>query len=231
MAQANDRSVNAYCYRCGFKGWAPGPQLSLAERLAANQHMAAADLAHAKVELPMPQVHDLREWPPEAVLWLLKAGLGAPEIARLGAYYHPDTDRVVLPVLEAGVPVFWQARAVLKGRIKYLSPPTGRDKLVPRYGSGAEVVLTEDLLSAFKVGQVGEAWSLMGTNANPVLIGALLKRGTRVAIWLDPDPAGIRAAQVVLKKLKAYGLQVRRIRSARDPKLHTFEEIKEYLCE
>lgn len=223
--------TSAFCFRCGFQGWAPGPKLSLQERLAAAERLASADVSvGSSVVLPEPREYDLRKWPPAAALWLLKAGLGAPEIARLGAYYHPETDRVVLPVMEAGVPVFWQARSVTGRLPKYLSPPVGRDKLLPRYGSGDLIVLTEDLLSAFKVGCVAEAWCLMGTHANPRLIAGLLERGAPVAIWLDPDAAGRHAAQKVHKQLTAYGIEVRRIRSERDPKLHTFDQIKEYLC-
>lgn len=233
LLSRDTKGFNAWCFRCSDSGWAPAPKLTLAERLEAAKRAAAADLRAASrpgVLLPEPQVHDLREWPPHSVLWLLKAGLGAPEIARLGAYYHPDTDRVVVPVLEGTDVVFWQARSTTGRNPKYLSPQVARDKLLPRYGSGDTITLTEDLLSAFKIGQVAEAWCLMGTHANPRLIAGLLKRGAPVAIWLDPDAAGRHAAQRVHKQLTAYGIEVRRIRSERDPKLHTYDQIKEYLC-
>jgi DNA primase len=174
-------------------------------------------------------VHETALWPAAARLWLYRAGLGAPEIGRLGAYYHPDTDRVVLPVLEAGEVVFWQARAYDDRQPKYLSPPVDRSTLLPRYGSGSTITLTEDLLSAFKIGLVSEAWCLMGTFANSRLIAELLQRQAPVRIWLDPDTPGQRAAAKVFKQLKAYGIEARVIRSERDPKLHTFDQIKEYL--
>lgn len=230
LLSRDTKGFNAWCFRCNEPGWAPGPKLSLAERLEAAKRLASADLAASSVALPEPQVHDIREWPPAAAVWLLKAGLGRPEIARLGAYYHPDTDRVVLPILEGSAPVFWQARSVTGRLPKYLSPPVGRDKLLPRYGSSDTITLTEDLLSAFKIGLVAEAWCLMGTHANLRLIAALLERKAPVALWLDPDAPGRHAAQRVHKQLTAYGIEVRRIRSERDPKLHTFDQIKEYLC-
>lgn len=231
LLSRDTKGFNAWCFRCSDSGWAPGPKLSLQERLAVQKRLAGADASvGSSVVLPEPRVYDLKDWPPAAALWLLKAGLGAPEIARLGAYYHPETDRVVLPVLEACTPVFWQARSVTGRLPKYLSPPTGRDKLLPRYGSGDLIVLTEDLLSAFKVGCVAEAWCLMGTHANPRLIAGLLERGAPVAIWLDPDAAGAAGARKVFKQLTAYGVQARVLRSERDPKLHTFDQIREYLC-
>lgn len=219
---------SAWCFRCNDQGWAPGPKLSLAERLAEAARQVHHDsLARRDCSLPEPRVLLGREWPSEAALWLLKAGLGWPEIARLGAYYHPPTNRVVLPVLDGPDAVFWQARSI-DGRLpKYLSPPVDRSTLLPRYGAASSIILTEDLLSAFKVGIVGEAWCLMGTYANARLIAGLLERQAPVAIWLDPDAAGRKAAGKVLKQLSAYGIEVRVIRSERDPKLHTFDEIKE----
>ena len=70
----------------------------------------------------------------------------------------------------------------------------------------------------------------MGTHASPKLLAGLLQRQAPVAVWLDPDGAGRRGAAKVLKQLQAYGIEARVIRSERDPKLHTFDQIKEYLC-
>jgi DNA primase len=219
---------SAWCFRCNDSGWAPGPKLSLAERVAEARRAAAADESVGRsCRLPEPSDMLVTRWPLDARVWLHKAGLGAAEIARLGAYYHPPTNRVVLPVYEAGELVFWQARSIDKRLPKYLSPPVDRSTLLPRYGSAEQIVLTEDLLSAFKVGLVGEAWCLMGTYANARLIAGLLERKAPVAIWLDPDAPGRKAAAKVRKQLSAYGIAARVIRSDRDPKFHTFDQIKE----
>lgn len=231
LLSRDTNGYSAWCFRCSDSGWAPGPKLTLTERVEAARQMAAADASvGARVELPAPQVYDPREWPLEARVWLYKAGLGGPEIARLGAYYHPETQRVVLPVLEDGALVFWQARSVNGRHPKYLSPQVNRAKLLPRYGSGDFITLTEDLLSAFKVGLVAEAWCLMGTHANPRLMAGLLERRAPVRIWLDPDGPGQAAAQKVHRTLTAYGIHSRIVHSERDPKLHTLDQIKDYLC-
>jgi hypothetical protein len=231
LLSRDTKGFNAWCFRCSDSGWAPGPKLTLAERLAAAQRLASADTsARVGVELPTPQVFDLREWPLSSRVWLHKAGLGGPEIAKLGAYYHPPTDRVVVPVLEGGNVVFWQARSTTGRLPKYLSPPVARDKLLPTFGRSTIIILTEDLLSAFKLGLVAEAWCLMGTHANPRLIAGLLERRAPVRIWLDPDGPGRAAAQKVNKQLTAYGIEVSVIRSTLDPKLHTFDQIREYLA-
>jgi DNA primase len=180
-------------------------------------------------------VHDVSEWPTKAALWLYKAGLGRPEIARLGAYYHPPSDRVVLPILDgSGAPVFWQARAPDKRQPKYMAAEVDRSLLVPKWGLAACPTLTEDILSAFKVGLVAEGWALMGTSASDALVNQLLTRNKHdnaayVNVWLDPDAPGQRAASKVCKRLQAYGLTVRNIQSPKDPKLMTLQQIKEIL--
>lgn len=180
--------------------------------------------------LPLPAVCDVAAWPSGAALWFYKAGLGRREIGELGAYYHPPSDRVVLPVLEAGVPVFYQARAYQKGRLpKYLGPTPRPPKLLPRWGRAENPTLTEDILSAAKVGLVAEGWAVLGTSVSDHMIAMLLKRGVPVNVWLDPDAAGRRGAAKIIKQLRAYGMTVRNIVSTRDPKLMTRGEIKEIL--
>lgn len=186
----------------------------------------------------MPRVSAVSEWPDRAALWLYKAGLGAYEIAQLGAYYHPPSDRVVLPVLDgSGTPVFWQARAVDNRQPKYMAPSVDRSRVLPRWGQAPSPTLTEDILSAFKVGLVGEGWALMGTRVSAHVLALLLARGCSVNVWFDNDlppkfpvNRGQIMASRVMKQLRAYGIPCRNIVSEKDPKLHTRAEIKEYLC-
>jgi hypothetical protein len=233
IVNRDDGGYHAWCYRCNDKGWEPAPQESLAEKLERLRRLRAGDLAVSAAptgELPMPQVRDVPEWPDGAKLWLYKAGLGREEIGSLGVYYHPPSDRVVVPVLDGGVPVFYQARAYQKGRApKYLGPTPRPPKLLPRWGSFVVPTLTEDMLSAIKIGTVAEGIALLGTRISDHTLAYLLKRGTRVNVWTDPDPAGRKAARTIGNQLRAYGIEVRDILSPRDPKLHTRAEILEYV--
>lgn len=145
-------------------------------------------------------------------------------------YYHPPSDRVVLPVLGPSGPVFYQARAYQPGRMpKYLGPTPRPPKLLAAWGSAPVPTLTEDILSAMKIGLVAEGWAVCGTHISDHMIACLLKRGGRCNVWLDPDAAGRKGAAKYGKQLRAYGLEVRDILSTKDPKLHTLGEIKEYL--
>lgn len=128
-------------------------------------------------------------------------------------------------------PAYWQARA-LDGRFpKYIGASFRPPSLIARWGSAPSPTLCEDILSAYKVGLVGEGWAVMGTSIPSSYIAELMRRRVRVNVWLDPDAAGRRAAAKYRKQLQAYGLDVNDILSTRDPKLHTRAQIKEYLDE
>lgn len=126
--------------------------------------------------------------------------------------------------------MFYQARAFQKDRFpKYLGPTPRPPKLMPAWGSFAVPTLTEDMLSAMKIGLVAEGWAVLGTRVSDHQVSELMRRGGRCNVWLDPDAAGRRGAGKIIKQLRAYGLEVRDILSERDPKLHTRDEIKEYV--
>lgn len=221
---------SAWCFRCHDKGWHPKPPPTLAERLANRQTQAAADATiEADPRPPQPANFDVASWPLAARVWLFKAGLFVEDIAKLGAYYHPRTRRVVLPVFEGDRLAFWQARCVEGDGPKYLSSPVPKGSVVPRYGAGRAVTLVEDILSAFRVGMEGEGWSLMGTELSTQVLSKLLQDGRPVQLWLDPDDAGQSAAATILRTLENTGIKCRNIISDKDPKLLSRAEVRR-LC-
>ena len=221
--------VTAHCFRCDGRGFHAEQEnfQDKLNRIAAErnaEHVAAA--SHA---LPEPRVYDLKLWPRDAALWLYKSGFSPSMIDRLGAYWCPDLGRVVLPIMKDGHAVFWQARAIER-KPKIILPKRRRDGLVAKYGVGDTLVLCEDILSAFKVGQVTEAWSLLGTSLNPAPLAEILYRGCDVIVWLDGDKPGQDAAAKILKTLRAHGIAVRNIVTEKDPKKYNRALIEEQLC-
>ena len=228
----NPDKYSAYCHRCGPQApeWKPLP--TLAERAAkAKEQRDAEDLVAADRRPPQPAVYDLDEWPPEARLWLFKAGMSRSEIAAGGFYYHPPTRRVVVPVVVAGSLVYWQARQIFGSNgAKYLSMPGGRERCVPLFGAGPGVVLVEDLLSAYKIQTAGfRSLCLMGTKLLPLLWEFLLNEDD-ITIWLDPDGAGRDASREIRAKLQLVGKSCRDICTLRDPKFHSKREIQAILA-
>jgi len=224
----------AYCFRCDDRGWVSKPSPSLAERIAQRKAQAAQDASiSATVALPEPINTDVASWPPSAAAWLYRAGIGKPEIAQLGAYWHSTSGRVVIPIVEGEDIVYWQARDPewKRGtkRPKYVNPPIDKSALVARYGTGNELVLTEDILSAFRVGQITEAWALLGTNLTDAVMARSIATHKPVAVWLDPDTAGRKAARSIAKQLEVCGVYTRLIQSEKDPKLLSRREIETVL--
>lgn len=227
-----DTGWRAYCHRCSDTGFEPHPQESLQEKLERLEQQTAVEAyVQEDVRPPRPAEHDVTKWPLHAKVWLYKAGLSNVDIKQIGAFYHETTDRVVLTVRsQSGDTVYWQARATQPGRSpKYLNPRVDRSHLVAKYGTGHSITLTEDILSAYRVGQVTEAWGLLGTRLPEYILAELIQINKPVIIWLDPDEPGQKAATKISRQLRAFGLDVRSIVSPKDPKLLTNKEIQAWL--
>lgn len=238
----SEDGYSAWCFRCNERGWQPPERESIADKLARSARLRSADAqlgvvfnavgAGSQGSMPEPATHDVDSWPTTAALWFYKAGLSRHDIGRLGAYYHAPSGRVVLPVgrREASdKAVYWQARALDGRQPKYIGSSYRPPSLVARWGSAPSPTLCEDILSAYKVGLVGEGWAVMGTSVPDSYIAELMRRKVTVNVWLDPDKAGRKAAARYCKQLTALGLRANNILSTKDPKLHTLGEIKDYV--
>lgn len=220
----------AWCVRCNDSGWVFRPQESLTQRLARiKATRAVEDVVTANTQPPTPANRDPSSWPLEQRVWLYKAGIGNDKIKALGFYYHEPTKRVVLPVYDGSRCVYWQARGFDPDRPKYLNP--GASKVVYRAAPAdanytkLPLVLTEDILSAVRVGEVCEAWCLMGTSIPDSVLAKIMALKRPVLVWLDPDAAGLKGARKFVPKLRAYGVDAKSIQLTRDPKFHSIEEI------
>jgi hypothetical protein len=216
----------AFCFRCdasdGFEVEEP-----LSVRLARLARVRAVEsevrLAPA-VPAGNPRVSD---WPAYAAAWVYRGGLSRADIGRVGITYNEDLDRVIIPT-PCGR--FWQARAVQPGRQpKYLAPGFKPPDLLASWGSFVVPTLVEDMLSAIKIGKVAEGWAILGTHISPHMISTILARGRKCNLWMDPDRGGEAAVARYIRPLRARGVEVRIIRSQRDPKLHSLDYIKETL--
>lgn len=221
---------SAYCWRCGESGWIPHPTPSLAERVARLNRERDDDIkARAVLDLPAPRVSNPQEWPAPARVWLYKAGMSNDDIEALGFYWNPRLGRVVMPLYVEGRLVYWQARGFNVSRAKYINPDVAKDHLVAAFGTGSVLVLTEDILSAYKVGKVTTAWSIMGTSASDAVLNKIVADGRSVVICLDPDAAGRRGASKIRKALVLLGVDVRILHMRKDPKLLPIKEIADEL--
>ncbi|MDI9686585.1 toprim domain-containing protein [Burkholderia cenocepacia] len=215
---------SAYCHRCKESYFVRREPESLAEKLERLERMRDAErVVRDDPSLPIPMNVDPRTWPLDARVWLYKAGISNAEIESLGFYWNERLQRVVMPVYDSltGLPSYWQARTLDKTNPrKYLNPRVDKARLIVRYGQGNAIVLTEDMLSAYKVSRVGVAgWSILGTELNDFTASEVITACKPVYVWLDPDKAGQTAAAKIIRKLKAYGVRCTSVLSERDPKL------------
>lgn len=224
----------AWCFRCQEPGWHPHPQPSLAERLARLKEKDEIERAViADTRPPMPADFQPTNWPVHARVWLYRAGLGDREIGQAGIYYCARLDRVVLPVVHGDKLAYWQARGFDRDRPKYLNPPTDKSNLVARYGDRGKVILVEDILSAIKVGLVARGWAILGTTISTTTAAAVAaaSEGVGVGLWFDPDKAGRAARTTIRRSLSLLGVEARIIRTDKDPKFYSREDIKRIIYE
>lgn len=232
--------VSCYCHKCKEKMFVPAPALSLAEKAAqkAAQHATDTSLQKSKA-YPLPETEDPSDWPLDDRAWLYKAGLMNEEIIGLGIYYHKPSGRVVVPISDSGRATgFWQGRSV-SGQPKYLNP-AGFDRSVivqsflPDERAGyAVTILVEDFLSAYRVNRATgyRTIALLGTTLSSPVAARIVREGETCLCWFDNDSAGKAATNTIRKQLSSYGIEATAVRSEKDPKRYSDNEIRGILNE
>jgi hypothetical protein len=119
---------------------------------------------------------------------------------------------------------YWEARSVTGAYPKVISHG---DKPFVLFGSGDDIVVVEDVVSAIKVGRVSTALPLFGNNLPSDWMVRIHKlRPNRVLIWLDSNM--VQQARKLAKKMNIL-LPSKTIETDLDPKYYSTEEIMEYL--
>jgi len=137
-----------------------------------------------------------------------------------------------MPIYDrSGVLVYWQARAVSEGQSpKYTNPPVSKSEILFTSGDPTDksrVIVTEDILSAIRVGAHCPAACILGTKVSDSQ-ASQLSTYARVSFWLDPDAAGLRGSAAGKRTL---GLVTRAdvISSDVDPKCLSNRRMREIL--
>jgi hypothetical protein len=229
IASHNEQGYSAYCFRCGNLGFEGKGYQTLEELNRIAELNAQANQVHS-VDLPKDYTLDI---PAEQSRWLLKAGISVYRAAKCGIGWSPSLSRVIIPLFDdRGGLLYWQGRAVLRGQTpKYINPPVSKQELLywckPEKADLSRVVVTEDILSAIRVGRHLPAASILGTKLSTKQAGQL-SAYDRVEFWLDPDDAGREGAQKGCRTLNL-ATHARQVDSEHDPKNHSDREIREIL--
>jgi hypothetical protein len=205
---------SGHCWACGHHEHPKGVLRKAVFHVDANEGVLPRDFT--------------REVPAKGWKWLLQFGL---PYSYWKAYtgYSPAMDRLVIT---HGEPV-----ATAVGR--YLGDEEGQakwrqwgDKAKSAHVLGLtdskEIVVVEDIVSAHKVAQVCPTLPLFGTSLYPKAISTLRALKRPVALWLDEDVWGYLPGKI--NRLQAFlDVPVRFIRTRKDPKGYSLDEVKEIL--
>jgi DNA primase len=239
LVSNEERGYRAYCFRCGPRGFVAHGDFSIDQLRRRREELAL--LQEAKVRLP----HDFTtEIPPNEAVWLYRAGISTAIARHYGFGFSQYLRRVVLPVYADGALVGFTARSTVGAKPKYIermrtgnavfsADPATALPVTEDWpeGSGPDLVVTEDILSAARVGRIAKRCvALLGTSANAEQLAEVLP-GTNasIAIWLDPDRAGRVAAFKLERTLSLRGYKTKRIRTEQDPKRYSNREIRRLL--
>lgn len=230
-----NHSVKTYwcnCYRCGFTEQVYKGKQTLEELRYIRELNERASTEKLTLELP----HDYTtEIPLEGRLWLYKGGITETVWRKYRFGYSKTMRRVILPVYDSkGNLIWYQCRALLEGQSpKYVQPARSRDTVYFLAGAEtrgvSEVVIVEDILSAVRVGKFKTSCSLLGTKITTSQAN-FLGKFDRVIVWLDADRAGQSGATKISRTL-GLATEVKRVRSAVDPKALTDQQIQECLSD
>jgi DNA primase len=198
----NENGYIANCFRCGNVGFEGHGYRNLAE-IQRVRELNEQTLKESNTnELPKDFSTTI---PTGNTLWLARAGINNTRYSSCGIGWSARLQRIVIPVYNKNSLVYWQARAVIKGQIpKYTNPPTSKTEVIywvdPPTGRTDQVVVTEDILSAIRVGKHVTAASILGTKTSDSQ-AAQLSGFDEVTYWLDPDAAGIEGNRKGVRKL------------------------------
>lgn len=223
-----NKGYSRHCFRCGgsdFKGY------GLRSIELIRRHKQDRELVEKTgVKLPKDFTLDI---PSRAAVWLYKYGISAELAKSYGIGYSEYFDRVVLPVYTDNELVAVQQRAVHPDhKPKYLNPRGPKVDHALFWSTAVEtdyVVVTEDILSAIKVGKVATSVSTLGTVLNAFRASQIASKTHHVVMWYDNDPAGKAGTKKAIQELGLVGVNVSVIYTDDDPKACSLDFIRQQL--
>lgn len=225
------KGLRSHCFRCGFHGFIPHGFQRIEDLMRRAKEFKEQSEGE---ELRLPKDYTL-EVPSRARAWYLQYGI-TPELAEMyGIGYTEYLDRVVLPVYGDGELQAVQMRAVDSDvKPKYLNPssvPIQDVLFESEEGQSDYGILTEDILSCIKVGQVLSAVSTLGTKMSDARAWKISEKYKNCFVWYDSDIAGRTGARKAVARLELLGVNCWNVRTVKDPKCYTRREIKQILKE
>jgi Toprim-like len=238
MVSNEERGYRAYCFRCGPRGFVAHGDFSIDQLRRRRDEFALLQEAH--VRLPYDFTTEI---PANEAVWLYRAGISTALAKHYRFGFSASLKRVVLPVYRDSTLVGFTARSTINAKPKYIERMSSPSSAVffadPATAlpaeddwceaSGPDLVITEDILSAVRVGRIARRCvALLGTSANEHQL-EITEGCETIALWLDPDRAGKKAAFKLGRTLSLQGYKTVTIRTGQDPKFYSNREIRRLL--
>jgi hypothetical protein len=219
---ATVEGVHYYCFKCGSSKFISG-NYCYRDRKAREAENAALMKERMRTGFDLPEDFS-QDIPSAGLAWLGLGGWTSDMISRYKVGWSDNLKRVVIPIQPQG----YTARAVFPDQLpKYLekAPALSWWESFPVWDNPIMAV-TEDILSAGRVGEFIYCHALNGTTA----AGWLPPEGfEHVMIWLDGDKAGREGMLKLLNRLQwAYTVTI--VTTDKDPKLYSRKEMYEIIC-
>lgn len=240
MIHHGSKGYDCYCFRgsCGFQAFEPHGMLSLAELEKRRSDVQSLILSKEVT----PPTDLTSEIPDLARLWLLQAGVNDYLSRAYRISYSPRYRRVIIPLSNSDPSQGYIARAVDGSKPKYLSKlrdpssalflSNSAYKLEGQNELNLDCVITEDALSAIRVGRIVQSAAILGTSFGDGhlrrVFDLVAKPNPRIGVWMDGDKAGEHSRVRIRRALTLCGAEVFAVRTKRDPKRYANREIR--LC-
>ena len=179
-----------HCKHCGH---------SYKTQLIGGHAKAQSKPLSTKAEYTLPKgfTSDWGGWRPEAVRWVTKYGITQAECEQYKIGMSPKCDRLWLTVWDGDGLAWMQGRA-LDGQLPKYNTLFNRQH--PFYiDNGDTIFITEDVLSAIKVGRQASAIALTSTSMSLMHLKYIC-RHKRAVIALDNDNSVVKKQQEKIKK-------------------------------
>lgn len=214
-----------FCYSCKYSAFPNG-----IEKFKLSQE----EVTEQKETIFLPVDCDI-VYPQRALDWIYQYDLTKNDLYANNVLWSDSLQRLIFPVYGDGFLIAWQGRSfhLQNQAVAKIPKWYGKGNLKDTFnilGKGNELVLVEDIVSAIKVAKCGVmAMPLYGSFVGLNRFKRIYNQfGTEVEVlvWLDPDK---RLEVLKEVKLGSSFCKCRSIFSEKDPKEHSYEEIKTIL--
>ncbi len=213
---------HSYCYGCGYYKSTTVTSNTMKKKL---YKMALT----SDIEPDFSMENFTSKLPAAPLQWLDSYGVTEQERIVNRICYDLDKDLLVFPVFDGDRLVVTNCRYFGSNPEypKYITKgwKSGHFKLFPKDNN--VFILTEDFISALKVGRLYNAIPLLGTSFPRELLFSLLGKCPRLRIWLDRDKA--HSSISMAQKARQWIADCASIITEKDPKDYLIEQIKEFV--